>query len=74
MDNDLELTWGSVFHPNSACPMCGSWNIDSQGSDFDCATATQECYCEDCHSTWRDVYNFSHVTLFHRGKVKEETE
>jgi hypothetical protein len=46
--------WGNL------CPNCESNNVESVDSmEYDCGSAWQSVGCNDCKSTWTDVYQLS---------------
>lgn len=44
------------------CPVCGSSEVTGDSWEMDAAAAQswQEVSCDDCGSSWEDVYRFSH--------------
>lgn len=54
------------------CPVCGSDNLDWGSVDIDGPVAWQSVACEDCASTWSDVYRFDcYEDLDVHGKDRE---
>ena len=43
----------------TACPACGSSNINSEGIQSDDGVAWADCDCDDCKSTWTDQYSIT---------------
>ena len=55
--------------PEMVCPVCGSSEVtgDNWDMDADIAQSWQRVTCDDCGSSWIDVYQFSHRENVRRG-------
>jgi DNA-directed RNA polymerase subunit RPC12/RpoP len=49
------------------CPNCQSNDLDCDRIQVDNDTAWQEIRCEQCKSTWIDLYMLSDIVNFKRG-------
>ena len=45
----------------SACPFCGSWDIEGGSLDFEAGEMTQRISCHKCNERWTDVYKLAAV-------------
>jgi len=67
MSDEEYITLGS-----SACPVCRSTNIGYDSLDCDGKYMSQPVECEDCHSTWYDIYKLEgYADLDVHGKTRE---
>lgn len=46
-------------YTGNKCPHCGSLEITVSTTEVDGMSAWQEVSCDDCHSTWQDIYNLA---------------
>ena len=45
----------------SACPFCGSWDIEGGSMDFEVGEIAQRISCHKCNGQWTDVYKLAAV-------------
>jgi hypothetical protein len=47
---------------STGCPKCSSESVTYEPVEIDGASASQECFCNDCNNHWFEVYKFSHIS------------
>ncbi len=52
------------------CPVCRGHNLSTKSFDGDAGFVWQNVSCDDCGSTWKDVYTLSSMTDLKIGKKK----
>ena len=45
----------------SACPFCGSWDIEGGSMDFEAGALAPRLSCHNCTARWTDVYTLAAV-------------
>jgi formate dehydrogenase maturation protein FdhE len=53
---------------NRYCPMCESDSITGDCVEVDHNSARQDVYCNDCHASWTDVYEFRKKECINPGE------
>jgi formate dehydrogenase maturation protein FdhE len=51
----------------NACPNCDSQEISASVVEFDDTTAWREVVCDECGSTWADVYQLQGYEDLEKG-------
>lgn len=57
------------------CPVCNSKDIEGRHPEFDRTVASQRLDCNECHSTWVEVYELDCIEDLQIGEdVEKQTE
>ena len=59
----MPLSQEDYLKPDAGCPVCRSIAIKYNSFNVEGNKAFQEASCNDCHSTWNDVYTISGYTI-----------